>query len=81
MFGGCGFATDLGWEHKSPQTLPHVGEMRMKGRRKERGQVMNGDRARGTEREEEGKEGQERGNWYPPFCTKVMPLWAGSFRQ
>jgi len=36
MFGGWGFATDLGWELKLPETLPHVREVRMKGRRKEK---------------------------------------------
>jgi len=55
MFGGWRFVTDLAWEHKSPQTLPHVRELRMKRRRKERGRVMNGGRARGTEGEGERK--------------------------
>jgi len=35
MFGGWGFATDLAWELKLPETLPHVRELRMKERKKE----------------------------------------------
>jgi len=81
MFGGSGFATDLAWQLKLPQILPRVREVRMKGRRKERGQVMNGVGLGGQKGWEKGKEWQERGNLYPPFCTKVVPLtplWAGS---
>jgi len=39
----------------------------MKERRKERGQVMNGVEQGERKRREKGEEGQERGDWYPPF--------------
>jgi len=54
----------------------------MKGR-KERGQVMNGVDQGGRKGKEKGKEGQERGNWYPPsFVRKLCRSAAvGGFRQ
>jgi len=83
MFGGWDFATDLAWELKSPQTLPRVREVRMKGRRTERGQVTNGVGQGEWKGREKRKEGQERGFGIPRFLYESCAARAavGGFRQ
>jgi len=52
----------------------------MKGKRKDRGHVMNGVEQGGRKGREKRKKTTGDGELvFPVFCTKVVPLWAGSF--